>query len=104
MDVIDLPGIRNRGRSLEDMSLGMVVMDRGIEGRGRGIVHTFGRRIVEDWNIDASGHEAVVSLSNEALTEALALFIEDNEALTLSAEALAMDYALSHPVPMSRGL
>ena len=86
------------------MSLGMVVIDRGIEGRDRGIVHKCDRRIVEDWNIDASGHEAVVSLSNEAMTEALALFIEDNEALTLSAEALAMDYALSHPVPMSRGL
>ena len=71
------------------MSLGMVVMDRGIEGRGRGIVHKCGRIIVEDWNIDASGHEAVVSLSNEALTEAQTLSIEDNEALALSAESLA---------------
>ena len=84
------------------MSLGMVVIDRGIEGRGRGIVHNCGRRIVEDWNIDASGHEAVVSLSNEALTEALTLSIEDNETLALSAEALAKD--LSHPVSLLRGL
>ena len=86
------------------MSLGMVVIDRGIEGRDRGIVHKCDRRIVEDWNIDASGNEAVVSLSNEALTEALTLSIEDNETLALSAEALAMDYALSHPVSMFRGL
>ena len=86
------------------MSLGMVVMDRGIEGRGRGIVHNCGRRIVDDWNIEASGHEAVVSLSNEALTEALTPSIKDNETLALSAEALAMDYALSHPVSMFRGL
>ena len=57
---------------------------------------------MEDWNIDASGHEAVVSLSNEALTETLALSIEDNEALAVSAESLAMD--LSHPVSMSRDL
>ena len=46
----------------------------------------------------------MVSLSNEALTEALTLSIEDNETLALSAEALAMDYALSHPVSMFRGL
>jgi len=84
------------------MSLGIVVIDRGIEGRDRGIVHKCDRRIVKDWNIDASGHEAVVSLSNEALAEAPTLSIEDNEALTLSAEALAKD--LSHPVSLLRGL
>jgi len=54
VDVIDLPGIRNRGRSLVDVSLGMVVMDRGIEGRGRSIVHNCGRRIVEDLKNDAN--------------------------------------------------
>ena len=71
------------------MSRKMVVIDRGIEGRERGIVHKCDRRIVEDWNIDASGHKAVVSVSNEALTEAQTLSIEDNEALALSAESLA---------------
>ena len=70
------------------MSLGMVVIDRGIEGRDRGIVHKCDRRIVEDWNIDASGYEAVVSVSNEALTESQTLSIEDNEALALSTESL----------------